>query len=185
VTTVPDQQLLSQIAGGDVHAFGQLYDRYSARLFGLIRTVIGTRDHAEDILQESFWQIWRSADRFDARIGCPLGWMILIARSRAIDHIRRRDSGIKASTMSADELAAIDWMEPDSPSMNTLRTRHALEALPREQRDSINLSFYRGLTHEQIARMQGVPLGTVKTRIRLGVRRLREWIERQDEVAAK
>jgi RNA polymerase sigma-70 factor, ECF subfamily len=179
-----DDTLILNIARGDVEAFRALYDRYAARLFGLIRTIMGDRREAEDVLQEVFWQVWRSASRYDASHGCAAVWIIMIARSRAIDAMRQRRRKELRSESAAGELESVAVRMSDADDDEATVARQALDGLPREQRESIGLAFYRGYTHEQIARIQGVPLGTVKTRIRLGIRRVREMMEEKRQVSA-
>jgi len=172
-----DEQVLTAVGRGDAEAFGELYDRFAARALGLIMRIISRRDEAEDVLQEVFWSAWRSAERFDARLGGAAAWMLMLARSRAIDHLRRRrDPAASAS----DDLATLAPVTIDTANTHDSEAAvHALRQLPAEQREPISLAFYRGLTHAQIAQTLSLPLGTIKTRIRLGMERLRETLELQ------
>jgi RNA polymerase sigma-70 factor (ECF subfamily) len=169
-----DQQLLSSIASGDSGAFAAFYDRHAGRVLGLLRRWLGHPDSAEDVLQETFWQVWRRAGQYDARRSPPEAWLVLLARSRALDHLRRQPPP-----------AASAWPEPaatDEPGSALERSesaelvRRALSQLPAEQRSAITLAFFAGLTYEQVAREQAIPVGTAKTRIRLGMRRLRDLL---------
>lgn len=164
-------------ASGDADAFLALYDRWSPRVFGLVLKLVGDRDEAEDVLQEVMWEVWEKASRFEPRLGAAGSWMLMIARSRAVDRVRRRrrEAGRVPSAPDLPDAGAgasgRGWtgVEPEM-------TR-AMESLPSEQRDAVSLAFYYGLTREQIADVRRVPVGTVKTRIRAGVRRLREILE--------
>jgi RNA polymerase sigma-70 factor (ECF subfamily) len=185
---VSDEQLLQRTAQGDCQAFAEFYDRHAARAFGLLVKLLPSRSDAEDVLQEVFWQVWRNAGRFDPRRAPPAVWVFAIARSRAIDELRRRHH---AATMSSTAMPGIAKAEQtDSPFENLLdnerqsAVRQALEGLPLEQQTAIMMSFFRGQSHAQVAREQGIPLGTVKTRISLGMKRLRNLLhlEREERV---
>jgi RNA polymerase sigma-70 factor (ECF subfamily) len=170
-----DQQLLARVASGDRAAFGEFYDRHSGRIFALLQRLLRVRPEAEDALQETFWQVWRRAGAYDAARGSPGLWLVMIARSRALDRLRglERIPPRLPQTESATDTDASELAEQSEASR---LARSALARLPAEQSRAISLAFYSGLTHEQIAEAQGVPLGTIKTRIRLGMRRLREML---------
>ena len=165
-----DGLLLELVAGGDRQAFATLYDRYSPRLLGLIVRILGIRGEAEDVLQETFLQVWRTAGRFDPAKAPPDVWLLLLARSRALDRLRRR-------TPLAND--GVEQVAPDDPPAEAARQEDAAHAraavgdLPADQRRAVELAFFHGLTHEEIAARLNAPLGTVKTRIRLGLIRLR------------
>lgn len=182
---VSDEQLLQRTAQGDCQAFAEFYDRHAARAFGLLVKLLPTRSDAEDVLQEVFWQVWRTAGRFDARRGSPAVWVFAIARSRAIDELRRRP---RAAMVSSAEMPAVAIAEQfHSPFDDLLENerqsavRQALEGLPLEQQTAIMMSFFRGQSHAQVAREQGIPLGTVKTRIALAMKRLRNLLHLEQE----
>lgn len=170
-----DHDLIRRVAAGDREAFAALYDRYAARLLGLIVRVLGNRTEAEDVLQEVFLQVWGTADRYDPDRSPADAWLLLLGRSRALDRLRRR------TVPTTDELP-----EPAAPAVDPARdlirceegerARAAVTRLPPEQREPLLLAFFHGLTHEQVAARLNLPLGTVKTRIRLGLARLRELI---------
>ncbi len=165
-----DGLLLEQVADGDRQAFAALYDRYAHRLLGLIVRILGIRGDAEDVLQETFLQVWRTAGRFDPAKAPPDVWLLLLARSRALDRLRRRTPVIEAG----QERASAD--DPPAEAERTEaadRAREAVNDLPADQRVAVELAFFHGLTHEEIAARLNAPLGTVKTRIRLGLIRLR------------
>jgi RNA polymerase sigma-70 factor, ECF subfamily len=170
--TPSDHDLIGRTAARDRAAFAALYDRYAPRAFGLILRIMRNRTDAEDVLQETFLQVWNQAARFDPNRSAPDVWLLLIARSRAVDRLRKRRVATK------EELP--DPATRDEPDDGLIRRedaeqlRSALEQLPPEQRDLIRRAFFGGLTHEQIATELNIPLGTVKTRIRLGMTRLRD-----------
>jgi RNA polymerase sigma-70 factor (ECF subfamily) len=170
---------MSAIAAGDEAAFAALYDEFAPRLLGLIVRVLGTRQDSEDVLQEVFREVWCNADRYDGRLGSEEVWLFMLTRSRAIDSVRRRRSQDAAQ-------AAVERPIPAGPDAEAdveleQRTNRALALLPREQGEPIFLSFYRGLSGRQIAELIGVPVGTVKTRIRLGMQKLRTHLTVQDQ----
>lgn len=170
--TLSDYDLLGRTAARDRAAFSALYDRYAPRAFGLILRIIRNRTDAEDVLQETFLQVWNQAARFDPNRSAPDVWLLLIARSRAVDRLRKRRLTTK------EELPdPATHTEPDTGLIrqeDAAKLHTALEQLPHEQRELIRRAFYCGLTHEQIAIELNLPLGTVKTRIRLGMMRLRD-----------
>ena len=175
-----DGALLRAVAARDKDAFQQLYARHSPLLFALASKILCDRAEAEDVLQETFVQVWKTAASFDDQRGKPLGWFIMLARSRAIDRLRSRktrarltdsvgqdDSQIPAATTPADDAVA-------SEAQRTVRD--ALGKLPDEQRMPIEMAYFGGLTQFEIAQQLSQPLGTVKTRIRTGMIRLREQL---------
>lgn len=173
-----DTNLLARIAEGDRDAFAEFYDRYSGRVFGFTSALIKDAAEAEDVLQETFWQVWSRAAQFDAGRGAPLAWLILIARSRCLDHLRRGGRRPAAAPLSFDEPASgddlADALDRDE---TTSRARRAIAGLPEDQRVAIQLAFYSGLTHQEISELHNTALGTVKTRIRLGMRKIRELVQ--------
>jgi RNA polymerase sigma-70 factor (ECF subfamily) len=179
-----DETLLAGIATRDQGAFAEFYDRHSPRVLGLLLKMIRRRSDAEDVLQETFWHVWRIAPEYDPARAGPSSWLLMIARSRAIDHLRRKSTaGAARETAEPD---AIQWRQPaDDVVIDETRAgaARALERLPAEQQRVIRLAFYEGLTHEEIAAREALPLGTVKTRIRLGMQRLRDTLRPQHEAA--
>jgi RNA polymerase sigma-70 factor (ECF subfamily) len=167
-----EEHLISRIAAGDRDAFAELYDRYSSRLFGLILRLLRNRTESEDVLQEVFLQVWAQATRFESSRSSLDVWLLMIARSRGLDRLRRRTVPVVSEL---PEPATTD--DPGCDAENAEQAeqiRTALGQLPADQREPICLAFFEGLTHEQIALRLNVPLGTVKTRIRLGMIRLRD-----------
>lgn len=172
--TPSDVELMRRIAGGDREGLAALYDRLAPRAFGLALHLLRNRGDAEDVLQETFLRVWELAPRFDPAKCPPAGWVLMIARCRALDRLRRRSP----ATGEGVELGA---EEPPGREMerreDAARIAAALARLPAEQAEAIRLAFFEGLTHEQVARRLGQPLGTVKTRIRRGMLRLRDGLE--------
>lgn len=169
--------LITRIAAGDRDAFSRFYDLLAPTAFGLIRRVLRDPEAAAEVLQEVFWQVWRDAPRYDAGRGSPEAWLVMRAKTRAIDRlrsIRRRDRTFVAPV---DESVARSSEEPpENPAVvaeDRSLIQTALAQLPEPQRRVIELAFFDGLTQSEIATRLGEPLGTVKTRARLGLERLR------------
>ena len=164
--------MVSAIRSGDEQAMAQLYDRYSPIVYSVALRVLGDAGAAEDILQEVFLQLWRSPDLFDATRGSLPGWLAVIARNRAIDSLRKRrpESDITDVVVSVEpDLAAkAEW------SRTAEKIRGALGGMPAAQRSALEMAFFDGLTHTEIAQKTGEPLGTIKTRIRTGLMILRK-----------
>lgn len=174
--TPTDEELVARIAQGDVAAFSQFYDRHAATIHALILGWIRRRADAEEVLQDAMMQIWTQANRFDAARASARGWLMMIARSRALDHLRRTARG-GASPIDPPPEANAPESDPSrghTRSELTTLVQKALDGLPPDQASAVSLAFFAGLTHERIADLQGIPLGTIKTRIRLGMRRLRD-----------
>lgn len=181
VTTASDLQLLSRVAGGDDGAFAALYDRYAARVLGFLVKLLRVRADADDVLQDTFYQVWSKAREYEPSRASPQSWLFLLARSRAIDLLRRRkrqEESVTPKTRAAPADPAVLFEEKDAG----MRLRDALGKLTDQQRSAIQLAFYGGLTHEEVAARQSVPLGTVKTRIRLGMQRLRSLLAEKETV---
>lgn len=169
-----DEQLLARMADGEEDALNAFYARHAPYIYGLLLKLLAVREDAEDVLQKIFWQVWGSAARFDRERGSVRAWLVLIARSRARDLFRRKQAALKpvhlADTDIEDPTTICEKGENDS-------TLHrALQQVPSEQRSAIALAFFDGMTYEEVAREQTLPLGTVKTRIRSGLQRLRDLL---------
>jgi RNA polymerase sigma-70 factor (ECF subfamily) len=181
--TETDQNLLARVAQGDESALERLYDRYSGSLYAVAYRISGAAPDAEEIVLDSFTQVWRDAARFQAGRGSVIAWLTVICRSRALDLIRargRRSKVVdKAAAAEPDAPPAMGTAEPSTDSdLERLERRKvvadALRALSPPQRQAVELAFYEGLSHSEIAERLGEPLGTVKTRVRLAMQRLRE-----------
>ena len=167
-----DAVLLSLVQRGDESAMAVLFDRYSKVVYSVALRVLRDPSSAEDVLQEIFMQIWRSPDGFVATRGSLGGWLAVVSRNRAIDALRR-----KRPTESVDDMAlASNYNLADEAERNSLmdRARGVIQLLPIEQRKTLEMAFFDGLTHSEIAEMTGDPLGTVKTRIRSALLTLRK-----------
>lgn len=163
---------------GDERALGVLYDRWSPRVYALAMALLRDSSEAEDVTEETFWQAWRQAARFDGARGSASSWLLTIARSRALDRLRARrrrpedpledhvaDAMISATTAADDTMVL-------GERGHAVRT--ALQLLPAEQREALGLAYFGGLSQTEIAERTGQPLGTVKTRMRLGLAKLRD-----------
>ncbi|HYN85127.1 MAG TPA: sigma-70 family RNA polymerase sigma factor [Pyrinomonadaceae bacterium] len=175
--------LIERVARGDESAFAPLYDRYSPILFGLLLRILRDRPEAEDCLQEVFLQIWQRAPSFDPARGRPFTWLVTLARSRAID--RLRSTGARARTEQAAVAEQTDVIaDADAEAFRSEQgafVRGALAEIPEEQRRALLLAYFEGLSQSEIAARLGQPLGTVKTRMRTGLMRLRELLRGQFE----
>jgi RNA polymerase sigma-70 factor (ECF subfamily) len=167
-----DSSLLALVQTGNEHAMASLYDRYSKLVYSVALRVLRDPPAAEDVLQEVFMQIWRNPDSFTAARGSLGGWLAIVSRNRSIDTLRR-----KRPTTNVDDIALASpynlASEAESNSLMEL-ARSVIHKLPAEQRKTLEMAFFDGLTHSEIAEMTGDPLGTVKTRIRSGLLTLRK-----------
>ena len=171
-STDDDDSLLALVQRGDEGAMASLFDRYSKVVYSVALRVLRDPASAEDVLQEIFMQIWRSPDSFIATRGSLGGWLAVVSRNRSIDALRR-----KRPTESVDEIAlSSPFNLADESERNIMieKTRAVIVMLPTEQRKTLEMAFFDGLTHSEIAEMTGDPLGTVKTRIRSALLTLRK-----------
>lgn len=174
-----DVTLMKRIAQGDQEAFAQFYDHHASCAYGLILRILrGATLDAQEVLQETFWQVWKDAGKYDPSRSLPHIWLCLLARSRALDHLRRKQVATDRPTDQPDDKRQdpshiAQWKESNQ------QTHLAIGKLPEEQATCIELAFFRGLTHLQIAQEQKLPLGTVKTRIRLGMYKLRSILQEE------
>ena len=172
--------LIRRVADGDHSALTALYDSTSRFVFGLILRVVGDRATAEEVLLDVYTQAWRQASSYDEQRGAPLAWLMTIARTRGIDRLRsgRYEQHNREPLEAMGEVTATTSSpEEDSVIAERRRLVHsALDALSTEQREVIELAYYSGLSHSEIALRLGQPLGTVKTRTRLGMMKLREML---------
>ena len=161
-------RLIRRLAKGDATALGEFFDRYAGRALGLALRIVRNRTEAEDVVQEVFVQVWRQASRYDPARGNPEAWVCTMARTRALDRLRWRAARREDSSESAPPRVEAPATE------DALAVRQALGDLSVEQRRALELAYYEGLTQSEIAHRLGEPLGTVKTRIRTAMIRLRE-----------
>lgn len=181
-TVEPD--LVARVAGGDQTAFEQLYEQSSSLLFTLVSRIVGTEGDAADLLQEVYLEVWRKASNYDRARGTPMAWLVTLARSRAIDRVRALGSRGKGVTASLDDTPASDLIASNADAMEIHAANErqalvwaALKALPPVQRQALELAYYEGLTHVEISGRLNVPLGTIKTRIRLAMEKLRDGLQ--------
>lgn len=170
---------MARVESRDADALAALYDRHGGRLLGLAQRILGAGGEAEEVVQEVFLFAWRSAAAFDPTRGNVLTWLMIATRSRAIDRLRARRPASRPEIRSLEEVAdpppAPDDVEAASASRQWEGIcRAAVSALPEDQRRALELAYFEGLTHQEIADRTGSPLGTVKTRVRLGLMKLRE-----------
>jgi RNA polymerase sigma-70 factor, ECF subfamily len=173
-----DEDLMPLMARKDAAAFEVYYDRHGGAAYSLAHRIVGDPQAAEDVTQEAFLSIWRSRARYDATRGSVRAWTLGIVRNRAIDALRRE--GGRAPKLDLDDEAALESKAaPERTEAEALRretarqVRGALGALPNEQSQVIELAYFGGFTHSEIARMLEMPLGTVKGRMRLGLEKIR------------
>ena len=168
------EELIRRMAAGDSEAFARFYDRYSPLIYPLILRIVRDRPDAADVLQDVFWETWRSAGTYDAGRGTPEAWIVMRARTRAIDRVRAVRRRGETFVAPLDEALAADRDDPAARADDRAVLADVLERLPEHQREVIELAYYGGLTQTEIAERLKQPLGTVKTRMRTGLVRLRE-----------
>ncbi|MEY2547007.1 MAG: polymerase sigma-70 factor, subfamily [Verrucomicrobiota bacterium] len=185
-----DLELMRGIQAADPDALSQLYDRYNGILKALILRVVHNEAEADDLLQEIFMEIWNQAKNFSAQRGKPLGWMVTLARRRAIDGLRKKQAYARAE----ERLQAETEQQPDAWVQNTTEDaialgdtrehlRRVLEALPAPQQQAVELAFFHGMSQREIAANTNTPLGTVKTRLELGLKKIYDGLkELKDEL---
>lgn len=180
----PDEaELVARVAAGDEAALGELYDRHAPVLLALARRVLGDPADAEEVLQEAFVQAWNRADRYERTRSSVTTWLALLTRSRAIDRLRSRRVVERTTEAAGREVPRHESPEAASAVLQDerrVRVAAALAGLPAEQRQVLEMAYYRGLSQSEIAREAGLPLGTVKTRTLLAMKKLRH--ELRDEI---
>ena len=178
-----DARLLHAIAGGDEHALATLYHRRGGLVFSFLTRMLGQEAEAQEALQDTFIRLWRRAKDFDASRSSATAWLLLFARGLALDRLRARSRHVAKLSAYETEVAALEagWSGAgrSQASADELAgsCRAALNQLPAEQRHALELAFFRGWTHEEIATTQGEALGTVKARIRRGLLALRKTMK--------
>ena len=177
LAVVVGPHLAQRIAGGDAAALRAAYDTHAGRVLALALRIVRSREEAEDVVQDTFVEVWRRASDYDASRGELASWIMSMARSRCLDRVRRaRVRHRFAQTPQLNEApAGPDQQVAASEHGEKLRT--VLLALPKEQRQAVELAYFDGLTQQQIAEQTGTPLGTVKTRLRLGLEKLGSQLE--------
>ncbi|HBY62899.1 MAG TPA: hypothetical protein DEH78_24010 [Solibacterales bacterium] len=176
---------IAEIAAGDESALARLYDATSTLVYSLALRVVGNPADAEEVAADVYSQVWRSAGSYDPARSSVLGWLVMMTRSRAIDRVRarteraRRETGLESPFEFRDPRPAPEDLY--SFGQRGRMVRGALSALPQEQRELIELSFFQGLSHAEVAERKTLPLGTVKTRIRLGITKLRDLLASVEE----
>lgn len=179
VQQADDLAIIRRMADGDATGLSDLYDRYARGIFSLSFRILQDQGEAEEVVQDVFAQAWRQAGRYDTSRGVVVAWLLVMARSRSIDRVRAKAG---RPPLQEDDPALLRDLADGGVAADTLivsaeqasRVRAALVGLPLLQRTAIELAFYDGLTHAEIAERLELPLGTVKTRIRLGLLKLRE-----------
>lgn len=171
-TRATDLELIRHVAEGDESALASLYDRYSGVVYSVARRVLQDSGAAEEVLQDIFYQLWRTAANYDASRGGLGGWLLVSARNRAIDRLRHR----KPATIAEDDRIALPGNLESEVAQTELisKIRSALDVLADPQRQALELAYFEGMTHSEIAERTGQPLGTVKTRLRAALERLRQ-----------
>ena len=172
-------ELMRRIVAGEGGALAEMFDLHSPLVLGLLFRILGRRSEAEEILQEVFLQVWTQADRYEPERASPRGWILMLARSRALDRLRRRESTRRREEEVAGDAVRFGMVHPVGTERleemeQRSRISSALGLLSPEQRHCIELAFFEGLTHTQIAERLQAPLGTVKSRILLGMNKLRQ-----------
>lgn len=181
-TRTPEQEwpaLIALTAQGDQSAFSRLYDQSSPQIYGLVLRILGQPAMAEDVTLEVYTQVWKHAHSYDRQRGTPMAWLITLARTRAIDRLRATRA--ERASVSLDEAAWIPSDDASPEERSSARQREAivqtaLAQLSTEQRDALLLGYFGGYSQSEIATRLNLPLGTVKTRMRLGLMKLRDLL---------
>ena len=169
--------LLAEVAKGDQAAFEAVYDRVAAPVFGTVRSVVRDPSLSEEVTQEVFVEVWRAASRFDAGKGSPMAWVATIAHRRAVDRVRSEQRAAERNRRAASSLIAYDDVaETVEDNLDRERVRRCLRTLTDLQREAVTLAYYGGYTYREVANLLRVPAGTVNTRMRDGLIRLRDCL---------
>ncbi len=169
--------LLNRSSRGDQAAFADFYDATSARAFGLAVRVVRDPAQAEEVAQEAFLEVWRTASRFQSDRGSAMGWLLTMVHRKAVDRVRSAEASSRRDTSYHQDSGAVDHdstAEAAEASMEARRVRGALEELTAVQREALELAYFGGYTHTEVATMLDLPVGTAKTRIRDGLIRMRD-----------
>ncbi len=178
-TAVDDATLIARVRTGDQDAMAALYDRYSPLVYAVALRALGDSSSAEDVLQEIFVQLWRNPAAFDSSRGSLAAWLGVIARNRSIDHLRRRrpEENLEEVVIAA----SVDLRTETERNLAIAKVRTALNGMPAEQRRCVEMAFFEGLSHSEIATRTGDPLGTIKTRIRSALTYLRRQFSQEEQ----
>jgi RNA polymerase sigma-70 factor (ECF subfamily) len=174
-----DRELIQRMASKDAAALDAFYSRYNRLAFSLVFRIVGNHTDAEDVLTDVFWQVWQQSARYEAGRGKPLAWLLTIARTRAIDSLRSSNrQQMKTEELDPSKNPASPVREPDSFVLADTRkaVQEALRTLPEQQRIPLEMAYFQGMSHTEIATALGQPLGTVKDRIRTGMMHLRKML---------
>lgn len=175
-----DEELIHLVSQNESFALAELYDRYSMLVYSFALKTFCDRATAEEIVQEVYTKVWRSASKFDPQRGTLLSWLVGITHHQCIDELRRRRIRPTLEDDASIEKTLTDDTDPYDPLMQTFKRQevlHALELIPQEQRLVIESAFFQGLTQSEIATQLDLPLGTIKTRLRLGLQKLRDLLK--------
>jgi RNA polymerase sigma-70 factor (ECF subfamily) len=183
-----DEALAARLARGEAAALELLYDQYAPTIFGMALKITGDRLVAEDLLQETFWRVWRSAGTYQPQRGSFAGWLFRIARNLAIDAYRRQRlrpqafAGMTEPDPVFEQLAdpEVDVADQAQANLDARQVQSLLASLPREQRQVIEMAYFQGMTRQEIAEATGEALGTIHTRARLGLQKIRETLEKME-----
>jgi RNA polymerase sigma-70 factor (ECF subfamily) len=169
--------LLIQVARGDEAAFDAVYSAVAGHVFGITRSILRDPAQAEEVSQEVLLEIWRTASRFDPRRGSPMGWVVTLAHRRAVDRVRSQQASADREQRAAKPDISYDVVaDTVAARLEAERVRRCLGSLTELQHESITLAYYRGCTYREVASLLNVPVGTVKTRMRDGLIRLRDCL---------
>lgn len=182
-----DSTLMQQIAAGDEQAFEAIYDRHSARLFALCLRIVGNRTEAQSVLSDVFLELWRRADQFDTERGSPRAYLTTLTRSRSIDRLRSNAGRVAREQEACRIQETRVRYDEGEPSHQVMTGEHrqlvkkAMESLSDAQQSALNLAYFDGLSHRQIAQRLDTPLGSIKTHIRQGLLKLRRSLSSLDD----
>ena len=173
-SNIADEQIIEQLLQRETSGMSVLYDKYSGALFGTIIRVVRSQEIAEEVLQDTFTKVWRNIESYDTTKGRLFTWLINIARNSAIDATRQKD--FKRQNQPLDNVVnTIDTQKSSSLNPETIDMRQLAEKLPKEYKDLVDLIYFQGFTQSEAAEALDIPLGTVKTRVRTAMVRLREF----------